>query len=207
MSGPEPRRDAPGGWRISKVMEAWQQARNRILTNDADTAGDEAELLALLGPEQEEADGILNRLLRAAVHADDMADAAKARAAEIKAREVRYNNRALALRTAAFHVMEAMDKRRHELPDLTATMRAGSASVFIINEDLIPADCLRTIPERKEPDKKLIGDRLKARQKWEDDRDASVAAGMDPDTVPDAPPDVLGATLSNAMPSLQIKRK
>lgn len=198
---------APSGWRIGNVMEAWQQARNRILTDDPEAAGDEAALLELLGPEQEDAENILRRLLLAAVHCDDMAALAANRVAEIKEREDRYSKRALATRTAAFHVMEAMGKRRHELPELTASIRAGNASVFIINEDALPADCWRTIPETKEPDKKLIGTRLKSRARWEEDKAASLDAGLDPDTIPDAPPDVPGASLSNSMPSLVIKRK
>ena len=173
---------APGPYRVGLVMEAWQQARNRILTEDTETEIDEAELTRLLGDEQIDTDQILDRLLRASVHAQDMATMAEARAVEITQRRDRYLRRAEGIRTSAYHVMEAMQLRKRELPDLTATVRAGSASVFIINEDLLPNDCWRTVPEKKEPDKRVISERLKAHKKWEDARDTALAAGLDPDT-------------------------
>jgi hypothetical protein len=202
-----PRKDAPSGWRINDAMSAWQQARNRILTDDPDAEGDEAALLELLGPEQDDIESILNRLLRAAIHAQDMSEAAGKRAEEIKAREDRYMKRCVALRTAAYGVMDAMGRKKHELPDLTASVKAGSVSVFVINEDLIPDDCKRTIPERKEPDKTVIARRLKALRDWEEAKARAEQLGMDPESIPDAPSDVPGASLSNQMPTLQIRRK
>jgi Siphovirus Gp157 len=199
--------NAPSAWRIGEVMRAWQQARNRLLADDPELASDEAELAELLGPEQDDALSILNRLLRAAVRAEDLSVSAVKRAEEIGARAKRFADRSTAMRTAAFHVMEAMDKTRYELPDVTASMRAGQPSVFIINEELLPKDCIRTIPESKEPDKKIIGSRLKALRQWEIDRARALESGLDPETIPDPPPDVPGASLSNGMPTLQLRRK
>jgi hypothetical protein len=201
------RKGAPSAWRIGAVMEAWQQARNRILTEDSEIEIDEAELAALLGPEQDDADQILARLLRATIHAEDMAAMADARIIEIIQRRDRYLRRAEGTRTAAYHVMEAMQLKKRELPELTATVRAGSTSVFIIDEDLIPDGCKRLIPEKKEPDKKIIGARLKALKKWEEDAAEARARGLDEDTIPDAPPGVPGASLSNGMTTIQIRRK
>jgi len=198
---------APSAYRIGQVMEAWQRARNHIITEDPDLALDEAGLAGLLGSDQDDAISILNRLLHAAAYAEDMSKLAEAQARAIQERSSRFANRALATRTAAFHVMDAMGLKRHELPDMTASMRAGGVSVMIINDDTIPDECKRTIPEKKEPDLKLIGARLKAIRDWESARDKALADGFDPETIPEPPPDVPGATLSNGMPTLVIRRK
>lgn len=191
--------DAPSGYRTQEVMSAWQRARNQLLT-DEDIATDEALLSEMLGAETAEVDDILHRLLRASVHAADMAGAAEARAVEIEARRGRYRKRAETLRTAAYQVMEAIGRKREELPDMTVTLRAGSPSVFIIDEELIPPVYIREKVERSY-DKKAMLPVLIAR------RDAEELAMQTDGDVTDLPPPIPGATLSNGPSTLQIRRK
>lgn len=183
-------------------MSAWQHARNRLLT-DEEIGADEGLLSELLGPETEDVNTILRRLLLASVHAADMATAADARITEIEARRERYKKRAEALRTAAFQVMELIGRRREELPELTATLRAGSLSVFIIDEALVPQQYVREKVERSY-DKNAIKAALLARREAE-------ASAIDPETgeIADVelPPEVPGCVLSNGPGTIQIRRR
>jgi hypothetical protein len=203
---------APSAWRIEQVMSAWQSARNRLLADD-DVGADESVLAELLGPETEDVTQILHRLLRAAIHNADMAAAADARITEIEMRRERYKRRAEGMRTAAYQVMEALGKKREDLPEMTVTIRGGSQSVFIIDESLVPRQFIKEKVERSY-DKAAIKAALLLRREAEAQAAELASRSADPETgevpAPDlsnAPPEVPGATLSNGAPTLQIKRK
>ena len=129
---------APSGWRVEQAMSAWQSARARILAEDAALEGDEAALAELLGDEAGDVDSILARLLRAAVHAGDMADSADERSKSMAQRAKRYGERENAMRGAVLAIMEAMDRKKFELPDLTATVGKPRVSINPHDEDAIP---------------------------------------------------------------------
>ena len=61
------------------ALSAWHAARERLLAEDPALEHDEAMLVELLGPEEGEVEEILARLVRGAVHAESMADAASER--------------------------------------------------------------------------------------------------------------------------------
>lgn len=167
-------------YKLEQAMSALLAARQRLLAEDPDIASDERLFSDMLEGEAGDAMEMLDRVLRASVHASDMSDAAQARAEEIAARYNRYKKRAEALRGVAFAVMDALELRRRELPDLTASIAAGRPSVMVTDEDALPEAFVKT--ERK-ADKTLIGAALKAGN-----------------TVP-------GATLSNSLPTLQVRTK
>lgn len=193
---------APSGYRINEVLTAWHQARNRLLT-DEEINADEALLAELLGPETEDVSTILRRLLLASIHCADMSAMADARIVEIEMRRDRYKKRAEAMRTAAYQVMEITGRKREELPELTATLRTGTPSVFIIDEALVPEQYIKEKIERSY-DKVAIKAALLERR-------AAEAAAINPETgeIADVelPPDVPGATLSNGAGTIQIRRR
>lgn len=151
-----------------------------IATLQRALAGEPDEDGVLHEPEQvaEDIDALLAGVLRAAVEAADMADAARQRADALKARSDRYKVRAETLRAAAFAAMDATGQRRVELPDLTASIRTPPPRVLITDEAAIPPDMTRTVTT---PDKTAIAAALKRG-----------------DAVP-------GAELSNSIPTIQIR--
>lgn len=167
-------------YKLEQAMSALLSARQRLLAEDPDIAADERLFSDMLEGEAGDAMEMLDRVLRASVHARDMSDAAQARAEEITARYNRYKRRAEALRGVAFAVMDALDLRRRELPDLTASIAAGRPSVMVTDEASLPEAFVKI--ERK-PDKTIIGAALKAGN-----------------IVP-------GAALSNSLPTLQVRTK
>lgn len=167
-------------FQIEQAMAAWASARARLLAEDAALEHDEAALIELLGPEQGTVEDVLDRLLRAAIHAEGMAGEATDRAAVSAARAKRYKARADALRGTAFAIFDAVGIRRHERPDFTASVRQGTASVVVTDEAALPEAFVRTTTA---PDKAAIM--------------AALKSGA---TVP-------GAELSNGVPSLSIRTR
>lgn len=166
----------PSAYKLEQAFSALQSAHARIAQGegyDADT-GEIVDIEALQG----DAEALLHATLRAAVHAKDMADAADARAKAIMERRDRFRRRYDELRGAAFAAMDVLELKRVQLPDLTATVAAGVASVQITDESALPADYLRTTIT---PDKTKIG--------------ADLKQGV---VIP-------GAELSNPMPQIRIK--
>ena len=132
-------------WKIAQALASWQSARSRLFAEDPDLEQDEAALAELLGEETGDVENVLDRLLRASVHARDMARAAEERAKVIATRGKRYDTRAEVMRGAAFAIMEAIDKKKHELPDLTASIGKPRISVQISDEAAIPDEYWRVV--------------------------------------------------------------
>lgn len=186
-------RQPPSSYAMEQAMSALQAARQWLLDEDPDIASDEAMMADILGSDPDTADAmdVLHRVLRAAVYAKTMAAASDARMTEIEMRRDRYKRRAENLITAAFNAMAALSMRKVELPDLTATIRAGSQSVVILDEDALPDEYVRVTTTRV-PDKRAIRDALIQRSE-----SADPSQGID----------IPGATLSNGLPNLMIRTK
>lgn len=172
--------DAPSEFKVSIALSAWRAARELLLRDDPALEHDEAMLIELLGPEEGEVLDVLERTARAAKHAEGVAAAAKARADEIAERAQRYTERARRMRAAAFAIMESTGLRRHEMPDMLLSIRAGQQSVVVEDETKIPEKYIRI--ERK-VDKATILSALKS--------------GLTVD----------GCVLSNGTPSLSLRVK
>jgi hypothetical protein len=168
----------PSAWKLEQAMSVLLSVRQRLLDDDPDMAADEALMHDMLEGETGNAMDVLDAVIRASIAAAGLAEEAAARAKNISARAARYKARAESLRGAAFAALTALELKRHERPDFTATVRAGQPAVIITDEDLLPAAFVRT---KTEPDKTLIAAALKAGQ-----------------AVP-------GADLTNATPSLMVK--
>lgn len=172
--------NAPSPYALEQAMSVLMAVRQRLLEEDPDIAGDERLFADMLDGESGDAMQVIHRMVRATLHANSMAIAAKIRAQDIQERSKRYANREEALRAAVMAAMEALSLRRIEEPDFTVGISAGTSSVQITDVDALP-DAFVAI-ERK-PDKSTIGAALKAGQ------------------------EVAGATLSNATPRLTIRAR
>lgn len=163
-------------------MSALLRAKARLLEEDAEIAGDERLLTSMLEGDEEAGDcfGVIDRMLRAALHAERMAAAAKSRKEEIQARQERYAARAVTLRTGAFEAMQALSLSRRELPDLTASIRNGQPSVYVTDETVLPDQYWKVTREPRKSDIKR-----------------AIQGGAE----------VPGATLSNAPQTLSISTR
>tara|TARA_R110000868_G_scaffold41986_1_gene142509 strand:+ start:668 stop:1201 length:534 start_codon:yes stop_codon:yes gene_type:complete len=173
---------SPSAWKIEQAMSVWQAARARLVQDDAELAHDEAALSDLLGQEAGEIEDILARVLRGAVHAASMAVTAGDMADNLKAREARYKRRADAMRATAFAIMDALDRAKIELPDITASLRKGQIGVNVFDPDAVP-DIYAEIVTTRKIDKATVLSVLKSGQ------------------------DVPGAALQNGIPSLTLRTR
>ncbi len=125
---------------------------------------------------------ILARLLRGAVHAGAMATAAADQIDAMQGRRDRYKRRNESMRATAYAIMDVLDEKKIELPDLTASIRRGTQSAMIVDEAAIP-DKFVEIVETRKIDKAVILSTLKSGE------------------------EVPGAVLSNGLASLSIRTK
>jgi hypothetical protein len=172
----------PSGFRIESALAAWQSARSRLLAEDPTLEHDEAALVDLLGPEEGDVNDVLARLVRGAVHAEAMADAASERIAAMREREQRFKARAQTMRGTAFAVMDAVGLRKLELEDVTASVRNGTPAVTVTDLDAVPDIYVETVVSKK-PDKRTL-----------------LAVMKGGATVP-------GCELTNAMPTLALRTR
>jgi hypothetical protein len=170
--------DAPSGYRIAQALAAWQSARARLLAEDSALEHDQAALDELLGAESGDVEDVLARLLRAARDAKAMAESTAGLIEDMQARKARFARRNEAFRATAFAVMDALGRTKMELPDITASIRAGQPSVQITDEDAVPDLYVETV---RKIDKQTIASVLKS-------------GG-----------EVPGAVLSNSLPSLSLR--
>lgn len=169
--------DAPSSWKIQQALAVWNSARSRV----SDEVGhDETELAELIGDETEDVEEVLTQLLRAARRSEAMASAVADMETDLGIRKARYKKRGVEFRATAFAIMTALERPKFELPDLTASIRAGQPGVRIIDEDAVPDIYART--ERK-IDKATILSALKS--------------GLS----------VEGCELSNSLPTLSLRTK
>lgn len=149
----------PSAYTVQQVVGAYQRARAWLL-DDPEAYYDESVITGLLGPETGDVRDLLDRTLRAAAQAKRMEDAAEAQIAALKPRKDRFGRRFDVLKQTAFAIMQALEMRSHELPDITASIRKGSASVQIIDETKVEDRFMRIVPESKAPDKVKIREAL-----------------------------------------------
>lgn len=170
------------GYALEQALAAWQATRDALLRDDPALENDEAALVDLLGAEEGAIEDILARILRAAVHATSMANAASERVEALQAREQRYAHRAETLRRTAFAVMDSIGLKKFEREDFTASVVSGRAAVRITDIDSVP-DIYVTTTVSKAPDKRTLLALMKTGTQ------------------------IPGAELSNTSPSLQLRTR
>jgi hypothetical protein len=171
-------RPPPSGYRIQQALSVWSAARARLLSEDSALEHDQAALDELLGAEGGDVEDVLARLLRAARDAKAMAEASAGLIEDMQTRKARFLRRNEAFRATAFAILDALGRNRFDLPDITASIRAGQPSVQIVNEEEIPDIYVHM--ERK-IDRQTIASVLKS-------------GGSVP-----------GASLSNSLPTLSLR--
>lgn len=164
--------NAPSGYALAQAVATMQRA----LAEEADPETGE---IADAGEATEDLEELLARVLRAAVEALSMVKMAQERINAMRERMDRYESRAETLRATAFAAMDALGRKKVELPDLTASIKQNAPRVIITDETLIPAELTRTTVT---PDKTAI--------------EAALAKGPVP-----------GAEMSNYSQSIQIRTR
>lgn len=145
--------DTVSAWRLEQAMSLLMQSREALLLADPELAEDETELLRLLeAGEAGDALDVLRRLVRAAILAENRAEATGGMIARLQARHERYVRREENLRAAVLAALQVLDLKRVEAPDFTATRRLGPRRVIVTDETLLPAEFIRERIERS-PDK------------------------------------------------------
>ncbi len=171
---------APSPYQVEQAMSVLMAARERLLTDEPGIEADEKLYLDCLDATSDDAFEVIDRIVAAAIEADDLAEQASRRMADIAERRARFKRRNEQLRGVAFAMLEALDIAKFERADYTASIRAGQPRVVVTDETMLPPQFLRL---KTETDKAAIGAALKG-------------GG----TVP-------GAELSNSMPSLSIRTR
>jgi len=145
--------EAPSAFKTEIALSVWQSARARLLLEDESLEHDQQALEEILGQETGDVEDILARTVRAAVFATSQAEAAGKMIEDLQVRKKRYVNRAMALRGTAMAIMTAMEWRKREAPDFTASVLAPRQSVNITDEAVIPDDYVKVT---RTPDKNAL---------------------------------------------------
>jgi hypothetical protein len=147
----------PGPATIERCIAAWQRTRAAI-DADGELAQDEQPIEAALDadPNTLTPEELVRRLVRAVVFAESREDESKLLVAALQGRQRRYANRAAWLRDELLEVMVALEWKKHAAPYGTVSVRAGTLSVLILDEQALPDDYCRI--ERKADRAKILAD-------------------------------------------------
>ncbi len=170
----------PSPFRIEQAMSVLMAARERLLADEPGIEQDEKLYLDCLDGQSGDAFEIVDRIVHAALEADDLAEQASRRMADIAERRARFKRRNEALRGVAFAMLDALAVPKFERATYTASIRPGQPHVVVTDETKLPPGTVRI---NREPDKAQISALLKAGET------------------------VSGAELSNSMPSLTIRTR
>ena len=169
----------PSGWRIEQAMSIADAVKRRLLADDPDLAADETMLRDMLDGETDAFD-LMRRMVRFALDASSLADAADARATDLIARRDRFTRRAETARAAVFGMLDALGETKLTDAEFTATISAGRQGLVLTDEAALPDRLMRVT---RSPDRAAIA--------------AALKAGLA----------VSGAEISNGSPTLTIRKK
>jgi Siphovirus Gp157 len=151
----EPR--GPSPQTIELTVAAWERMAHE-LANDPEIDDDEAAIstelainAGLVHP-----DRLIERCVRAIAFATMRAKEADTFAKTYRARKARYDKRASLLRTTLFNLMELMRHKRYRALEGTVSIRAGTQSVLVTDEQAIPDEYFKTVKTLKK--KELLDD-------------------------------------------------
>jgi hypothetical protein len=140
----------PNAYQVERVMSALNEARQKLIANDSDAE----EFMSGIHGDIEQ---ILVGALRGSVDMRDLAKSAHERMVIIREREARFSARADALRRMAFDIMDIIGERKVTLPDITAYVTNGRATVVITDSNVIPDEYVRII---REPNKTSLAEAM-----------------------------------------------
>jgi hypothetical protein len=81
---------------------------------------------------------IIQAIVRSAIHDEALVSALKSRISDMNARLERLADRASKRRQIARDVMVELDLKKLDAPDFTASIREGTPSLVVIDEDAVP---------------------------------------------------------------------
>lgn len=153
----------------------------RVSADLADMLGDDFDADAFWDTLDGETDvlDVADHLLNSMFDDEALADAIKAREADMKVRRDRIEARAKAKRRTLLTILDATGQKKMERPLATVSRRSGSMSVQITDEDAIPTQ-LKTVKTVTSPDKAAIKAQIEA---GEDVPGAALVRGEDGVTV------------------------
>lgn len=169
--------NAPSAWQIQQAFATLHSAMQRL---HASENPDDQELSREMAEANADIMQHLHHVISAAIEADSMADAAKARIRDLQERADRFKRRSAELRALAFSIMDALGMKKVVDAEYTANIRAGQPRAMIVDAAQIPDEYWKI--ERSIDSAKL---------------NADVKVGV---IVP-------GAVLANGMPSIAIRTK
>src|SRR4051812_44776982 len=146
-----------------------------------DISHDDEVLLSTLEGETDVLE-VAKRLVRAALDAESMAEAANERIGNLIVRRDRFKQRAENARETVKQMLEALNIPKMQDPEFTVSLRAGPPKVIVTEPDKLADEFVRVVITRS-PDKPLIK--------------AALDAGRP----------VEGATLSNGSQILSVRTK
>jgi Siphovirus Gp157 len=151
MADHEPR--GPSPYTLERCVAAWERAKTQLAT-DPDLGDDEQAIMAALDldPTTVHPDKLIERLVHAIVFATSREHEAKAIAGIMRARQARYKRRMELMRTELFDLMQALGHKRYRALEGTVSMRQGTPSALITDEQAIPDEYFKTIKQLKRAD-------------------------------------------------------
>jgi Siphovirus Gp157 len=125
----------PSQFRLHEAVTILAQARELLMADEA-LATDQDLLADYLASDPATCDSmdVVNALARAIIATEDMAKAAKERAAEISARAARFKQRADGMRNTLKTVMQLLDLKRLSQPDFGASLGMGKGRIIVTGE-------------------------------------------------------------------------
>ncbi len=166
----------PSTRQVEEAFAALAQARDRLLAEDASMPEDQQLWQDMLeGTAEGDPLAVIDRIVRAAIEAEGMAELAHMRATELAERKARFKRRNEQLRALAFQMLDKLKMKRLERPDFTASVRVGQPRVIITDDAQIPEAMMRV---KREPALALIAAALKAGNRIEGATLANGSVGL-----------------------------
>jgi hypothetical protein len=151
----------PSAWQLQEALRVLMEGITSMggrLADDDLTERTLGELWA--SADANGAISVLEAVLRASVHAGDMAELAAQRAKLVAERGRRYEERQQKLRDMARDAFYALGVSRHEMPDMTVSVRGSMPCVKVIDLGAIP-NHFKHCEERMTVDKVALAKALK----------------------------------------------
>src|SRR4051812_28562941 len=135
------------------AVERAMSAAMSLIASLGDDADDALKLDMLEG--ETDVLEVVKRLVRAALDAEAMAEAAKARQVDLAVRRTRFEARAESVRETAKAMLDALGGNRLQDPEFTVSLKMGPPKVIVTDEAALAEEFWRTTVSRT-VDKPLV---------------------------------------------------
>jgi hypothetical protein len=170
---------APGAGTVMRAVSTLQQVKEQLRAICPDIEQDDTLFADMLEAEAGDALAVIERLVQGALDAEDHAEAAGKRLADLAERRARFERRAHACRTVALAALEAINLRKLERPHFTVSIYQQKPPL-LVDEQWLPSEWWRS---KREPKRAEIRAALSANEK------------------------IPGAQFGNPMPGLSIRTR